>query len=129
MKTDKLQNLTRRERQIMDIVYKYSEVTSDLVLEKMPNPPTIHAIRRFMKILEEKGFLKHKWRGPKHVYYPTLARNKAREAAIEHLKDIFFSGSAAQAMTALFDQSQSELTEEDLDVFSLLIDKAREREK
>ena len=129
MKIDKLQNLTRRERQIMDIVYKYGEVSSNQVLKNMQNPPTIHAIRRFMKILEEKGYLRHKWEGPKHVYYPTLNRKKATEAAIKHLKDTFFSGSTAHAMTALFNHSGSELTDEELEAFSLLIENAGKRGK
>lgn len=128
MPDDKLENLTRRERQIMDIVYKFGTVTSDEVLKNMSNPPTIHAIRRFMKILEEKGYLKHKWEGPKHVYYPTVSRAKARKSAIDHLKDTFFDGSASQAMTALFDQSKSELSDDDLDAFSRLIEQAKKRE-
>lgn len=129
MSEDKLQNLSRRERQIMDIVYRFGKVTSDQVLKHLPDPPTIHAVRRFMKILEEKGYLKHKWDGPKHVYSPTFDRKQAGEVAIEHLKRTFFNGSAAQAMTALFKHSESELSEEDLEAFSHLINKARKREE
>jgi predicted transcriptional regulator len=113
----------------MDIVYKYGEVTSQQVLKNMTDPPTIHAIRRFMKILEEKGYLRHKWEGPKHVYFPILNRKKASEAAIDHLKDTFFNGSVAHAMTALFKHSESELSDEELEAFSMLIENARKRGK
>ena len=117
-------DLSRRERQIMDVVYRFGEVTASEVLTNIPDPPSINAVRRLIAILEEKGHLEHEWRGPRHVFYPTVSRKKAAGQAMSHLKKTFFGGSTAQAMAALFDTTEDRLSEDDLEMLTHLIDKA-----
>ena len=129
MDDNKLRNLSRRERQIMDAVYSFEEATVAEIREQMPDPPTINAVRRMISILEEKGYLKHRWQGPRHVYYPVIDKDRARESAIEHLKQTFFEGSATQAMATLLDYSKSELSRDELDTLAALIEQAKKENR
>jgi len=119
-------DLSRRERQIMDVVYRLGEATASEVLNNIPDPPSINAVRRLIAILEEKGHLEHKWKGPRHVFYPTVPRKTAARQALDHLKETFFGGSTAQAMAALYDHSEDRLTEEDILMLTELIEKTGE---
>ena len=117
--------LTRRERQIMDIVYRHGRVTAAEVLAELPDPPSYSAVRALLRILEEKGYLRHQQEGPRYVFLPTLARDKARRSALKQIVQTFFDGSAEQAVAALLDMSQPRLSQADLDRLVRLIGKAR----
>ncbi len=117
--------LTRRERQIMDIVYRRGRATAAEVLAALPDPPSYSAVRALLRILEEKGNLRHQQEGPRYVFLPTLARDKARRSALKQIVQTFFDGSADQAVAALLDMSQPRLSQADLDRLVRLIGKAR----
>ena len=118
--------LSRRERQIMDIIYQKGSATAAEVLENLPDPPSYSAIRALLKVLEVKGHIKHRQQGARYVYSPSVSREKAKRTAIQHLLNTFFEGSAASAVTALLDVSRSELSDEDLDRLTTLINQAKQ---
>jgi BlaI family penicillinase repressor len=117
--------LSRRERQIMDVIYRRGQATAAEVMEGLPDPPSYSAVRALLRVLEEKGHLRHESRGPRYVFMPTVARDKARLSALRQLLQTFFDGSTEQAVAALLDLSTSKLSGEELDRLSLLIDRAR----
>jgi predicted transcriptional regulator len=119
-------NLSRREREIMDIVYKFNEVTAAQVLENLPNPPSYSAVRALLKVLEEKGHLVHKHDGPRYVFVSTLPREEARENALKHMLKTFFDDSTENAVAALLDMSEEKLSDEDYDRLARIIEKARQ---
>ena len=118
-------HFTRRERQIMDIVYQRGRATAAEVQRDLPDPPSYSAVRAMLRLLEEKGHLEHEEDGPRYVYGPTVPRERARRSATRRLLDTFFDGSAAQAVAALLDESTAELSDEELDRLAELIDAAR----
>ena len=120
--------LSRRERQIMDIIYQRGEASAAEVMEAMPDPPSYSAVRAMLRILEEKGFIKHKEQGTKYIFSPTLSRDKARQSALKQLLQTFFDGSTEQAVAALLDVSESKLTQEELDRLAHRIDQAKKEE-
>jgi len=120
--------LSRRERQIMDVVYQRGRVTAAEVQEALPDPPSYSAVRALLRVLEEKGHLKHEQHGPRYVFLPTVPRDKARRSALRQLVQTFFEGSTAQAVAALLDAPDAKLTDEDLDRLSRLINQARKEE-
>ncbi len=117
--------LSRRERQIMDIVYERGRASVAEVLDQLPDPPSYSAVRALLRILEEKGHLRHQQDGPRYVFLPTVSRDKARRSVLSQVVQTFFDGSAEQAMAALIDLPQSKLSQDDLARLSRLIDKAR----
>ena len=123
MRTDK--SLSRRERQIMDIVYEMKEATAFQVMERLPSPPSYSAVRALLRVLEQKGHLVHRQDGPRYVYGPRLPKDKARRNALAHLKQTFFDGSTADVVAALLDLSEEDLSPDDYDRLAGLIDKAR----
>jgi len=123
MRTDK--SLSRRERQIMDIVYEMKEATALQVLERLPSPPSYSAVRALLRVLEQKGHLVHRQDGPRYVYVPRLPKDKARKSALAHLRQTFFDGSTADVVAALLDLSEDDLSPDDYDRLADLIDKAR----
>ncbi|HEX6132479.1 MAG TPA: BlaI/MecI/CopY family transcriptional regulator, partial [Longimicrobiales bacterium] len=114
-------SLTRRERQIMDIVYERGQVTVSEVLAELPEAPTYSAVRAMLRKLEEKGHLKHDAHGARYVYEPTLPRERAREGALERLMRTFFDGSPTKTVAALLDLKAEELTEVELAELERLI--------
>lgn len=118
-------NLGRRERQIMDAVHRLGEASVNDVLAQLPDPPSYSAVRTMMRLLETKGHLKHRRDGMKYVYRPTQAPDKARRSALAHLLKTFFQDSPGDAVAAVLDLSGDDLTPEDLDRISKLIDQAR----
>ena len=118
-------NLSRRERQIMDAIYRLGRATAAEVLENMPEPPGYSAVRAMLRLLEEKGYLRHEQQGPRYIYLPTLSRDKARQSALKQLVQTFFDNSTEQTVSALLDMSKSRLSDEELERLSALIDKAR----
>lgn len=117
--------LSRRERQIMDVVYRQGRATAAEVLEALPDPPSYSAVRALLKILEDKGHLRHEQEGQRYVFLPTVPRDKARRSAVRRLVQTFFEGSTAKAVAALLGEPGAELTDDDLDRLSGLIDQAR----
>ena len=121
--------LSRRERQIMDVVYRLGKATATEIVEGIPDAPTKDAIRRLIRILEEKGFLRHEADGPRHVYHPTLAPEQARISALDHLLQTHFRGSVSQAIAALLESSADGLTDGELQRITALIEEARKEGK
>lgn len=118
-------NLSRRERQIMDIVYELNEATVVQVLDRLPSPPSYSAVRALLRVLEQKGHLVHRQDGPRYVYAPTLPRNRARRSALRHLLKTFFDNSTEDVVAALLDISEDNLSEDDYERLVELIQKAQ----
>ena len=121
--------LSRRERQIMDILYQHGKASATDVREAMPDAPSYSAVRAMLRVLEEKGHVKHQAEGLKYVYVPTVARDKAKRSAVKHLMDTFFSESPEQVVAALLDVSSTRLTREELDRMAQMIERARKEGK
>lgn len=115
--------LSRRERQIMDALFRLGRATAAEVREAMPDPPSYSAVRAQLRTLEEKGHLRHEEEGLRYVYVPKTRPEQARKRALSHLIDTFFGGSAADAAAALLDASRLEAGE--IDRLQAVIDKAR----
>ena len=124
MRTER--SLSRRERQIMDVIYELKEATAGQVLERLPSPPGYSAVRALLRVLEQKGHLSHRQDGPRYVFAPTLPRERARRSALKHLLKTFFDNSAGEAVAALLDLSDDNLSAEDLRRLAELIKKAQE---
>ena len=117
--------LTRRERQIMDILYKRSRATAGEVMEDIPGSPHYSTVRTQLRVLEEKGHVTHEEHGLRYVYSPAVPRRAARKSALRHLVDTFFDGSAEQVVAAVLGGEGSKLTEEELNRISELVAKAK----
>ena len=122
-------HLSRRERQIMEILHARGPATAAQVRAALPDPPGYSAVRALLRILEEKGHVKHQAEGLKYVYVPTVARDKAKRSAVKHLLDTFFADAPHQVVAALLDVSSTRLTSQELDRMSEMIDKARKEGK
>src|SRR6185369_15808482 len=122
-------SLSRRERQIMDILYQRGKASASEVRESMEDAPGYSAVRAMLRVLEEKGHVKHQAEGLKYVYVPVVAREKAKRSAVKHLLDTFFAGSPEQIVAALLDVSATRLTREELDRMSAMIEKAKLEDK
>jgi predicted transcriptional regulator len=118
-------HLSRRERQIMDVLYRHGRATAADVQSELPEPPSYSAVRAMLRILEAKGHARHEQDGPRYVYVPTLGRDKAKRSALKHVLNTFFEGSAEQVVAALLEVSGDELSEADLSRLRRLIDRAR----
>jgi predicted transcriptional regulator len=121
--------LSRRERQILDILYSRGRATAAEILAALPNPPGYSATRALLRILEQKGHVRHESDGPRYVFLPRISRQKARASALKHMLATFFDGSAAEAAAALVDGSAAKLSPEELDRLQALIDKARKEKR
>ncbi|HEV8394467.1 MAG TPA: BlaI/MecI/CopY family transcriptional regulator [Vicinamibacterales bacterium] len=121
--------LTKRERQIMDVLYRTGRATAADVLASLPGTPHYSTVRTQLRVLEEKGHVRHESDGVRYVYVPTLARHTARKAALRHLVDTFFDGSAAGAVTALLGRDAGRLSGDELDRIEVLLKSARQEEK
>ena len=119
--------LSRRERQIMDVVYRLGKACVSDVLERLPDPPSYSAVRALMRILEEKGHLKHEQDGPRYLYLPTVHRDAVKSDALGHLVRTFFGGSTEAAVAALLELPEGGLSGDELDRLSRLIDDARKQ--
>ena len=116
--------LSRRERQILDLLYKAGRATAAEVQAGLPDPPSYSAVRAMLRILEDKGHVRHDLDGLKYVYMPTVARDRAKRSALKHVVNTFFEGSASQVMAALFEMSPNELDDAELSRLRKLIDTA-----
>lgn len=118
--------LSRRERQVMDVLFRLGEASAADVQDNLPDPPSYSAVRAHLRILEEKGLVTHEQEGPRYVYRPAIRKDKAKRSALQHLVDTFFNGSREQVMAALLDDESSRLSDEQLDRLAELIERARE---
>ena len=118
--------LSRRERQIVDALYKLGEATVGEVMDMMPDPPSYSAVRATLRVLEEKGHVKHKQDGPRYLYMPTVSRDKAQSRALQHIVGTFFGGSVEQTVMALLSLPETKMSDTDL---AKLAAKVREAEK
>ena len=118
-------SLSKRERQIMDALYRAGRATANEVVAVLPGSPHLSTVRTQLRILEEKGFIAHEVDGPRYVYAPTVPRHAARRSALRHLVDTFFEGSSLKVMTALLANDSARLTDEDLDRIAELVRSAR----
>jgi len=117
--------LARRERQIMDVLYRLGQATAQEVLDQLPDPPSYSAVRALLRILETKGHIRHHRDGPRYVYQPTVPRERARTSALRQIVRTFFGGSAGAAAAALLDLSSDDLTDDELARLQSLVDRAR----
>jgi BlaI family penicillinase repressor len=118
------EQLSRRERQILDLLYKAGKATAADVQAGLPDPPSYSAVRAMLRILEDKGHVRHDLDGLRYVYMPTVGRDRAKRSALKHVVNTFFDGSATQVMAALFEMSPRELGDEELSRLKRLIDNA-----
>jgi len=119
-------DLSRRERQIIDILYARGQATAAEVQTALPDPPSYSAVRAMLRVLEEKGHTRHEQDGPRYVYRPSVARDRAKVSALRHLMRTFFDGSREQVVAALLDDDTSQMSDDELDRLSRLIDRARQ---
>lgn len=119
-------DLSRRERQIMDIIYRRRRATAAEVMEELPDPPTYSAVRAALRLLEEKGLLTHEQEGKRYIYLPTTPHSRARTSALRHLMRTFFSGSTSQVVNALLEEAQPSAAE--LERMAALIEEARRKQ-
>jgi predicted transcriptional regulator len=122
-----MQKLSRRERQIMDVLYERGRATAAEILAALPDPPGYSAIRALIKVLEDKGHVKHQEDGPRYVFTPSVPRSKARRNAVKHLLQTFFDDSAGEAVASLLGVSAAKLKPEELDKIEQLIARARKQ--
>jgi BlaI family penicillinase repressor len=118
-------DLSRRERQIMDILYQRGRATAAEVHKGLPSPPGYSAVRAMLRILEEKGHVRHEQDGPRYAFLPTTPRDTAKRLALKHLVKTFFEDSAEGAISALVDFSSTKLSDDEFDRLAKLIEKAR----
>ena len=118
-------DVSRRERQILDVLYQAGRATAAEVQAGMPNAPGYSAVRTLLRILEEKGHIRHEQDGARYVYMPTVARENAKRSALRHMLNTFFEGSATQAIAALLDDDAVKLPKKDFDRLKAAIERAR----
>ncbi|HEY4363164.1 MAG TPA: BlaI/MecI/CopY family transcriptional regulator [Bryobacteraceae bacterium] len=122
-------SLSRRERQILEILYQRGKASATEVREAMPDAPSYSAVRTLLRVLEDKGHVKHRAEGLRYVYAPTVGLERAKRGAVKHLLDTYFEGQPEQIVAALLDLSSTRLTAEELDRMTALIDKAKKEGK
>ncbi|HEU0014216.1 MAG TPA: BlaI/MecI/CopY family transcriptional regulator [Longimicrobium sp.] len=125
--TPPLDDLGRRERQIVETVIRLGRCSAQEVRAALPDPPSYSAVRAMLRILEEKGYLRHAQEGIKHVYFPAVAGEDMRENAMRHVLRTFFHGSTAAAMATLLEASDEPPSDQELDALARLIENAREQ--
>ena len=119
------QQLSRRERQIMDILFELDEASAEDIRRRLPDPPSYSAARAMLAKLERKGQVRHEERGLRYIYRPAVSRRRARTAAVDRLVRVFFGGSLAEAVTGMVDLSGRDLSAEEIDELAERIDSLR----
>ena len=117
--------LTKRERQIMDVLYRLGRATAAEIMDGVPGAPGYSTVRTQLRVLERKGHVKHEEQGLRYIYMPTLPRHSARKSALKHLVDTFFDGSSAKAVAALLGGEASKVSDDDLDRIAEIVEGAR----
>jgi BlaI family penicillinase repressor len=120
-------HVSRRERQILDVLFSRGRATAAEIQAALPDAPSYSAVRALLRILEDKGHVRHERDGLRYVYLPTLARESARRSALGHLLKTFFDGSTEQAIAALIDGSASRLSDAELERLARMIEDARRK--
>ncbi len=124
-KEPKLNDLTRRERQIMEAVYRFGKASAAEVVDSLPDKPNNATIRTLLGVLEEKGFLRHETVKGKYIYYPTIPLHQAQRTALNQVLETFFKGSEARAVISILKKSDATLTDEDAELIVDLINKSK----
>jgi BlaI family transcriptional regulator, penicillinase repressor len=122
-------SLSRRERQIMDVLYRRGSATAAEVQQNIPDAPSYSAVRALLRILEEKGHIKHSYDGPRYLYAPIVSRPVAQKSALRQLVKTFFDGSTSNAVAALLDMSGKELSESELERLAEMVEQAKNEDK
>lgn len=117
--------LSRRERQIMEVLYRLGRATVQEVLANMEDPPSYSAVRAHLRILEEKKHIRHREEGPRYVFFPVVSRERARRSALQRLLHNFFGGSHEQLVQTLLEDPDADLSEAELDALRRMIEQAR----
>lgn len=117
--------LTRRERQIMDVLYRHGRATAVAVMAELPGTPHLSTVRTQLRVLEEKGQVRHEEEGLRYVYAPAVPRGAARRSALKHLVDTFFDGSAEKVISAVLGSEGSRLSGDELERIAELVERAR----
>jgi predicted transcriptional regulator len=121
--------LTRRERQVMDILYRRGSATAGEVMKELSGSPSDSTVRTLLRILEEKGHVRHEEQGLRYVYFPTVPRSAVRQSALKHLIETFFDGSTEKVVSALIGPEGSRLSKDELQRIAKLVEKAQKEEK
>lgn len=129
MKNKLITHLSRRERQIMDIIYQKGEATVAEVRKLLLDPPSYSSVRALLSVLEKKEFVKHKELGRRYIYYPTVALDRVKRSALKHLMETFFDDSAERVMAALLNIRGTSLSEKELERMARLIEEAKKEGK
>jgi BlaI family transcriptional regulator, penicillinase repressor len=119
-------DLSRRERQIMDVIYQRGQATASDVLEGLPDPPSYSAVRALLRVLETKGHVRHKQEGNRYIYLPIQARSRAAQSALAQVVQTFFGGSVEQTVATLLSDADTRLSEDELSRLAELIEQAKE---
>jgi predicted transcriptional regulator len=117
--------LTKRERQIMDVLYKLGRATAAEIMDRVVGAPGYSTVRTQLRVLESKGHVRHEEQGLRYIYVPTVPRHSARRSALKHLVDTFFDGSSAKAVAALLGGEAARVSDEELDRIAKLVKDAR----
>jgi predicted transcriptional regulator len=117
--------LSRRERQIMDILYRLGRATANEVMADLPGEPNYSTVRTQLRVLESKGHVRHEEEGLRYIYMPTVPRHMVRQSALRHLLETFFEGSAEKMLSTLLGSEGAKLSEDQLERLAQLIEKAR----
>ena len=121
--------LSRREREIMDVLYRLGRATANEVMEQLSGEPNYSTVRTQLRVLETKGHVRHEEHGLRYIYVPTVPRHSVRQSALKHLIETFFEGSAEKMLSTLLGSEGSKLSDEDLDRLAQLIKKARKERR
>jgi BlaI family penicillinase repressor len=125
LKERKLLELSRRERQVMDLIFARGQATAQEIHTALPDAPSYSTVRSILKILEDKRLLRHREQGRRYLYLPTVAPERARRTALRHLMRTFFDDSAEGVVSALLDMSAADLSDEDFDRLTEIVERAR----
>ena len=125
----KQEGLSRRERQILEILYQLRKASATEVRDAMDDAPSNSAVRTLLRVLEDKGHVRRRAEGLKYVYLPAVPREKAKRTAVKHLLETYFDGSSEQIVAALLDVSSTQLTRQELDRMAEMIEKAKREGK
>ncbi len=121
----KTDTLSRREREMMNVIFARGKATATEVMDALAEPPSYSAVRATLRVLEQKGHLKHQHDGTRYVYLPTVNRERVRLSALDQLLATFFDGSAANVVATLIERQKGKMSDEELDQLSTLIEQAR----
>lgn len=127
MSSSELQNLSRRERQIMNLIFQHGELTAQQVMDQLPDPPGYATVRSLLRILIEKGHLKHYKSGRQFVYQPIKSTEKVRSKSLSQVLKTFFGGSITEAVATFINESESDLSAEELDELAAIVKAAKEK--